>query len=256
MWAALDVKAQEAASQYRYIHFLCEARGPDAGESVDAWVQALQTEIANFASTRVSICAAWCEILDMNTGRQVNRNGAGLYSGRLSALDVQESPGKVMEGPLPAILKLAPDGINEGHILALDQAGFITFRQYVGLSGFYITNGRIAAESISDFRYVELRRPMDKACTLVRNAALRFEHAEIDPANMSVSVRALEAALSEPLDIMVGDGEIAQGRVVIPLDQDVLATSTVRVKIRIVPKAIMRWIELEVGFENPFQNAA
>jgi hypothetical protein len=97
---------------------------------------------------------------------------------------------------------------------------------------------------------------MDKACTLVRNTALRFEHAEIDPTNIEKSLAAMEAQFTAPLDTMVGAGEIAAGRVVIPRDQDVLATSTIRVKVRIVPLAIMRWIELEIGYENPFQAAA
>jgi hypothetical protein len=255
MWAALDAKATDAEGKYRYIHFLAEARGPAAAETVDQWVTALGTEKGSFASTRVSICAGRLEMVDMNTGRVVDRNGAGIYAGRLSAIPVQVSPGKVMEGSLPSVVRLNPAGINDGHILALDEAGFITFRQYIGLSGFYITNGRIAAPVTSDFRYVELRRPMDKACGLVRTAALRFEHAEIDPTNMEKGLAALEAQLSAPLDIMVGAGEIARGRVVIPRDQDVLATSTIRVKVRIVPKAIMRWIEVEIGYENPFQSA-
>ncbi|MTI82742.1 MAG: DUF2586 family protein [Firmicutes bacterium] len=253
MWAAADVKAVEAEGNYCYLHMLCEARGPDDGEDADAWTQALLDEIANFASTRVSICAARGEILDMNTGRQVDRNSAGLYAGRVSSTNVQESPGKVRLGPVSGMLALKPDGLNDGHILALDQAGFITFRQYRGLSGFYITNGRIAAESVSDYQYVEVRRPMDKACMLVRNAALMSEHGEIDPTNLSQSIKPLEADLTQPLDIMASpaNGEIARGRVVIPLDQDILATSTIRSKIRIVPMAIMRWIELEVGYENP-----
>lgn len=253
MWTVLDVKASAAESSYRYIHLLCEARGPDAGETADAWVTALQTEIADFASTRVSVCAGRGEILDMNTGRQVDRNGAGLYAGRVSSTGVQESPGKVRLGPVSGMLALKPDGINNGHILALDQAGYITFRQCVGLSGFYVTNGRIAAESTSDFQYVEVRRPMDRACTLVRNAALNFEHGEIDPTNLAQSLKPLEAALTQPLEIMASpsSGEIARGRVVIPLDQDILATGKITAKIRIVPMAIMRWIELEVGYENP-----
>ncbi len=253
MWAAADVKAAEAEGNYRYIHMLCEARGPDSGEDADAWTQALLDEIANFASTRVSICAGRGEIMDMNTGRQVDRNAAGLYAGRVSSIGVQESPGKVRLGPVPGILALKPDGINDGHILALDQAGFVTFRQYIGLSGFYITNGRIAAESVSDYQYVEVRRPMDRACTLVRNAALKSEHGELDPTNLSQSIKPLEADLTQPLEIMSSPSnkEIARGRVIIPLDQDILATSTIRAKIRIVPMAIMRWIELEVGYENP-----
>lgn len=255
MWAALDTKAATAESNFRFIHFLAEARGLNDAETVDQWVTALLALKASFASSRVSICAGRFEMVDMGTGRQVDRNGAGIYSGRVSSLLVGISPGKVMEGPLPSIVELRPAGINEGHILALDQAGFITFRQYVGLSGFYVTNGRMAAESISDYRFVELRRPMDKACGLVRTAALRYEHAEIDPTNMEKSLAAMEAALTAPLDIMAAPkNEIASGRVVIPRDQDILASSKLRVKVRIVPLGTMREIEIEIGYENPFQS--
>jgi len=256
MWAALNTKAVAAQDKYRYIHFLSEARGPNEGETVDQWVAALLTAKASFASTRVSISAGRIELPDTGTGRLVERNGAGLYAGRVSAIPVQESPGKVMTGPLPAVVRLSPRSISDGHILALDEAGFITFRQYIGLSGFYVTNGRIAAEAISDFRFVELRRVMDKACGLVRTAALRFEHAEVDPINVEKSFAAIEAQLAAPLDTMVGAGEIARGRVVIPRDQDVLATSKLRIKVRLVPLGYLREIEAEIGFENPFRSAA
>ncbi|WP_027364021.1 DUF2586 domain-containing protein [Desulfotruncus alcoholivorax] len=255
MWAALDVKALEAEAKFRFIHFLAEAAAPAEGDTVDQWVADLLAAKASFASTRVSICAGQLELIDMGTGRSVTRNGAGIYSGRVSSIPVQQSPGKVMTGSLPAVIGLRPVGINDGHILALDEAGFITFRQYIGLNGFYVTNGRIAAEVISDFRFVEVRRPMDKACSLVRTAGLRYEHAEIDPLNQDKSLSAIEASLTAPLDIMAGNGEIAGGRVVIPRDQDVLATSTLRVKVRIVPMATMRWLELEIGYENPFQQS-
>jgi hypothetical protein len=255
VWAALDAKASAAADRYRYIHFLAEARGPAGNETVDQWVAALMQDKSGFASTRVSICAGRLEISCSGTGRVIERNGAGLYAGRVSAIPVQQSPGKVMEGPLPGVVDLRPVGINEGHILALDEAGFVTFRRYIGLSGVYVTNGRMAAEPISDFRYVELRRPMDKACGLVRAAALRFEQAEIDPTNLEKSFTALEEQLSAALDTMVAAREIAAGRVVVPRDQDVLATNTVRIKVRIVPMAIMRWIEVEIGYENPFRAA-
>ncbi|MFZ5591414.1 MAG: DUF2586 family protein, partial [Bacillota bacterium] len=140
--------------------------------------------------------------------------------------------------------------LNDAHILALDQARYVTFRQYIGEAGFYVTNGRMMAPETSDFRYVELRRAMDKACSQVRTAALRHEHGEATEAG----IEALEGDLTAPLDIMIGAGEIADGRVIIPKDQDVIATSTLQTKVRIVPVPIMRWIEVEIGFENPYQS--
>ncbi len=248
LWAALAVRVAEAESRFRYIYALVEAAGPSAGQTVDAWVTALLAEAASFADTRVAICAGRLELIDQLTGRQMERNGAGVFMGRVKNLHVQESAGKVIVGPLPGVVGLRPAGINNGHIHALDEAGFITFRQYEGLNGFYITNFRIKAEPISDFQYGELRRVMDKACRLVRIAALRFEHAEATPEGID----ALKAHLQQPLNIMRGDSEITNGRIVIPPNQDILATSRIKVKIRIVPVGIMRWIDLDIGFENPF----
>lgn len=249
-WASFASKAASAESAYRYIHILAEAAGPGAGQTVDQWVQGLLDAAASFSSPRVSVCAALVEVSDFLTGRRVQRNGAGIYAGRVSAVPVQRSPGRVMDGPLPGIISLLPAGLNDGHIAALDEARFVTFRQYVGLSGYYVTNGRMMAEVVSDFRYVELRRVMDKACTLVRAAALAFEQAEATPEGL----QALEAHLTAPLEAMAGAGEIASGRVVIPRDQDILGTSTLRAKVRIVPVAIMRTIEVEIGFENPYRS--
>ncbi|MBE3574541.1 MAG: DUF2586 family protein [Firmicutes bacterium] len=247
MWAAMDTRAKDAETSFRYIHFLMEARGPNAGESVDQWVTALQTAAQTFASTRVSVVAGRAEISDANTGRVVDRNVAGLYSGRIAAIKVSRSPGRVKDGPIPGVVALNPAGINEGHITMLDEARYVTFRQYQGLPGFFVTNGRMMADSTSDFRYVELRRTMDKACREVRLAALGFVQDEGTEAGLSD----MEKRLSEPLDAMVGAGEIAAGRVVIPRDQQIIAGAKLRTKVRIVPIGIMRAIEVEIGFELP-----
>lgn len=248
VWAALATRSLEAENNFRYLHFVAEARGPEAAETVDQWVTALLAMAADFASTRVSIVAARIEIVDDNTGLIIDRSGAGIYTGWLSKLPVQSSPGKVIEGSLPAITKLNPAGINDGHILALDEAGFVTFRQYTGLSGFYITNGRMKSEPISDYRYVETRRTMDKLCRNSRMAALRFEHAEAS----TEGIDALEANIQMVIDQMISDKEITSGKVTIPRDQNILATSKINVTIRVVPVPIMREIAINIGYENPF----
>lgn len=248
VWAALSTRALEAESKYRYISFKAEARGLNEDEDVDEWVAALLAMRTSFASTRVGIVAGRFELVDSNTGRIVDRNGAGIYTGRVAKLPVQSSPGKVIEGPLPGIVKLNPAGINEGHIQALDEAGFITFRQYIGLNGFYITNGRMMAELISDYQFEETRRTMDKICRLCRKAALKFEHSEALPED----IKALEANLQVPINQMIADKEITSGTISIPEGQNILSTSKIKSKIRAVPVGIMREIDLDIGLENPY----
>lgn len=255
VWAALDTRAQEAEDKFRYISFKAEARGPNAEETIDQWVAALLAMRASFASTRVGVCAGRLELVDSKTGLIVDRNGAGIYCGRTSSIKVQESPGKVILGPLSGIVGLNPVGISEGHILSLDEAGFITFRQYDGLSGFYITNGRIMAETISDYQYEELRRPMDKLCRNLRIAALRFEQTEVDPLDPENGFAIMEAWLQSEADLMAAPTvkEISSAKITIPRDQDILSTSKIKVRIRVVPMGIYRTIELEIGYTNPFR---
>ncbi|MDZ4042914.1 MAG: DUF2586 domain-containing protein [Eubacteriales bacterium] len=257
MWAALNVKALEAESKFRYLHILTEARGP-AAETVDAWVNALVTAKASFASTRVAISAGRLRVLDAATGRQADRNGAGIYSGRLSSIRVRTSPAKVETGPLPGVLGLLPEGLDDGHIETLDTQGFITFRQYIGLRGYFVNEGRMSAELTSDYTVVERRRPMDKACHLVRLAFLQAKHAEIDPVpeKLELELRTLENSAEAALGPMIADGDISRATVVIPRDQDILATSKLKVQIRIVPMGTIREFEVNIGYENPFRGGA
>jgi hypothetical protein len=51
---------------------------------------------------------------------------------------------------------------------------------------------------------------------------------------------------------MQTNGEIARGRVVVPPGQDILASRTLRLQVRVVPLGYLREIVLDIGFENPF----
>ena len=248
MWVAMDTMAAEMESKYRYLSISLEARYKNNGETTDAWVAALLEERSQFASTRVQVICQYAEILDTLTGRQMARNVGGTYRGYVSKLKIQQSPGEVAAGSVKGIVKLLPEDMNNAHILALDEGGFVTFRKFIGLNGIYVTNGRMMAEATSDYQQEENRRVMDEACAQVYLAGLRF----VKSGATEKSIKALQAYLQHPLDIMQGEEKIIRGRIVIPSNQDIWATSKIRVKIRIVPVPIMREIEIDIGLENPF----
>ncbi|MGI6542968.1 MAG: DUF2586 domain-containing protein [Limnochordia bacterium] len=252
MWAALAARAEEAFNSFRYIHILAEAKGPGADQTVDQWVSSLLEEAEDVASTRLSICAAFGKVSDIATGRQVVRNLAGLYAGRVSAIGVQQHPGEVALGAMPSVVSLAPEGINAAHISALDDARFITFRTYEGFPGHYVNDGRIMAAPTSDYQQVETRRVVDKAARQVRIAALRFHKGPGTPGGLA----AFQAALQVPLGVMQADGEIMGAQVVIPPGQNILSTGRLKARLRITPVPIMREIEVEIGLDNPFATAA
>lgn len=248
LWTALDVLAKQAEADYRYCYFEADAVYKTAEQTTDEWVQSLIAERSNFASTRVGVHAAFGTVVDMTSGRQAVRNLGGIIRGYVATIKRQESPGAVELGGLSGITNIQPMDLNNAHILALDNAGYTTVRKFIGLNGIYVTNGRLMSEEGSDYGQEENRRVMDRSCDLVRAAALR----KIKSGATVEGIGALEAFLSHSLNTQIGEGEIVKGRVVISEGQDVLATSKLKVKIRIVPVAIMREIEIDIGFENPY----
>lgn len=249
LWAALAAEADVMFNNlFTPIFFVCEARTKTEAETLDAYVEALVTARQSVSSYRLQVVAARAEVSALD-GKVRDTNGAGIVAGIYSKAKVSKSIGEVKEFPLSSVVKLQPEGI-EDHIQTLDEAGFVTFRQYVDLPGFYVTNARMFAAPTSDYQFAEVLRVANKACREVRQQALMYEHAEADPNG----VEAFKAFVQVPLDRMASETvkEIMSGEVVIPEDQDILGTSTIKVKISIVPIPILRNIDIEQRMTNPF----
>lgn len=259
IWAALDALALEAQNVFRYMWFLTETVPP--GDDVDAWVNALLAEKANFSSKRVMVVAAWGEVVDTLTGRLEVQSLAARIGARISRTKPHVSPAWVQLGPLEGVVQLAPfvatpfgkqSRFNNAHALALDTAGFTTVYRLIGRDGWFLVDGRMAAPATSDYKIVQNRRVMDKATTQVRQALLDFVQWHVDPTDLKASLASLLARANTPLRLMQAAGEIARGRVVAPPGQDILASQTLRLQIRIVPLGYLREIVMDIGFENPF----
>lgn len=237
-WAALHALAEEFATEGKFPHVLCEAALPEDEESDAEWIANLADEVESAGSLRrVSVYAGWIEDDDDE------RSGAARYLGHLMARQkVSHSPGRVIDGPVRGVTEFGP--ADEGYIAALDALGFTTMRRYDGLGGVYITNGRMLVDDTSDFRWVEWRRVMDKACREVRLAAIRYLHFGMDDEGL----RALQVQCQAALNRMIAAGECAAGGVEIPEDQDIIGTSTVRVKVRVQPIPTARWLDVEIAF--------
>lgn len=146
---------------------------------------------------------------------------------------------------------MLPLGI-EDYIEILDEAGYTTARQYIGLEGYYISNSRSFALPTSDYVFMENVRTMYKAVREVRKQALYKLHMDIDPSEMETELAAHEKFLEIPLDAMVVDKEISKGNVIIDTNQNILGTSNLKIKVRIVPMGVVRNMEMEFALENPY----
>ena len=253
LWAALATKAEGAEGIYQYLFFIAQARYKNAAEDVDQWVNALTgTERGTVASTRLQVCAGWIEEADAN-GQVDVRGLIGTYCGKLASRKVHEGPDAVRYGGITAATALKPDGINDGHIETLKNAGYVTARQIIGLSGIYITSGQMMSEEGSDYDLVERRRVMDKACRQIRAAQLFYinDAVKIGKDGSPEGIKLLVAQSESPLKIMVTEGEISSGQVTVPEGQNILSTKKLTCKVRIVPLGKLSYIENEIAYSNP-----
>jgi hypothetical protein len=253
LWAALATKAAGAEGLYQYLFFVAQARGPAAGETTDQWVNALAgAERGAVGSTRLQVCAGWIEEADMN-GQTDERGLIGAYCGMLAARNVHQGPDAVKFGGIAAAAALLPEGLNDGHIETLKNAGYVTARQYVGRKGIYITSGQMMSEPGSDYGLVERRRVMDKACRQIYAAQLPYvnDAVKVGKDGSPEGLKMFIAQSENPLNIMKSGGEISDGYVVIPEGQNILSTGKLRVKVRIVPLGKLAYIENEIAYSNP-----
>jgi hypothetical protein len=253
LWAALATKAVGAEGLYQYLFFVAQARGKAADETADQWVNALTgAERGTVGSTRLQVCAGWIEEADVN-GQVDERGLIGAYCGMLAARKVHQGPDAVKFGGITAATAILPEGINDGHIETLKNAGYVTARQYVGRNGIYITSGQMMSEPGSDYDLVERRRVMDKACRLIYAAQLPYvnDAVKVGKDGSPEGLKMFIAQSENPLNIMKADGEISDGYVIIPEGQNILSTSKLKVKVRIVPLGKLAYIENEIAYSNP-----
>ena len=251
--SALAVMAEAAAENYQYLFFVTQARFKKENESLDAWVNALcGAERGSTASSRLQACAAWIEEADIN-GKVDTRGLIGTYCGSLARRRVQDGPDAVKFGGIAAALRIKPDGLNDGHIARLKEAGYVTVRQIAGRRGVFITSGRMMSEEGSDFDVVERRRVMDKACRNLYIAQLPSvnDTVKISRDGTPEGLEMFQAVSKQPFEIMKTNREISDGFVFIPEGQNILADKKLRTKVRIVPLGKMSFIENEIAYKNP-----
>jgi hypothetical protein len=159
----------------------------------------------------------------------------------------------VRYGSVSAATAIKPDGLNDGHIETLKNAGYVTVRKITGLAGIYVTSGQMMCEEGSGCTLVERRRVTGKACRQIRAAQLFYLNGTVgvgadgSPEGLDMFIAQSEG----PLRIMKTNREISDGHVVISPGQNILSTSALRTKIRIVPLGKMSYIENEIAYLNP-----
>jgi len=227
------------------------------GEKEDTWINDLITSWTPFVSDRIAVFAGTADIFSSADGQYNIRNGAWIMSGREALVPISEDLGKVARGPLPFIL--TPDlahnkyGIyhDEDAKPSLDVARFCTLRRFKGLPGFYITNGRTFATPGSDFTYIQYRRVIDRAATLLGIVAKQYINTEVrvnaDGTIYEIDARSIEDRVSSFLYSQLKDNLTALS---IKVDRtiNILSSQNLKITCSIRPFGYAKFISLVIGF--------
>ena len=183
---------------------------------------------------------------------------AGIVAGLYGRVAVNKSIGEtaVISLSEDKVRKLLPEGLETDHIEIMDAAGYLTFRQYDGLEGYYVTNARMMGPEGTDYRYAEDVRVLDKIVRVTRVEALKQLQSDVDLDNLEADLAAKAQFIQAALEKMIENKEISAVTVTIPSDQDILNDETFRIIIRYVPRGKLREIVIDLGMENPVAQAA
>lgn len=227
------------------------------GELEDTWMASLITAFNSFVSNRVSVFAGTADMYSSGNKQYSIRPGSWLMTGREALIPIQEDVAAVARGPLPFIL--TPDltigryGIyhDEQAKPGLDSARFSTLRSFRGLPGFYITNGRTMATPGSDYTYLQNRRVMDQACTLLDTVAKQFINSTIT-ANPNGTIYAIDAGgIEDKVSTYMYAGlkdNVTAISVVVDRTINIVATQRLKITVSIRPFGYAKFIDLVIGF--------
>ena len=252
LWAALSIMQEELLNRYRKpVFFILETYEKEK-ENTTEYISQLEKDRRKVSNYDIQVVPARGFYIGMD-GVTRDINLANIICGLYARASVQESIGRtaaysISEGKLSGLF---PE--DEDDIEALDVAGYLTFRQYDGLAGYYVTNARMMCPEDSDFRYAEDVRVKNKIIRLTRQAALRRLQEDVDTENVDADLAAKAKFITADVEKqMVDKKEIASLSVSVPAGQDILRTETMEMQIRYVPIGKIREIRIDLGMQNPY----
>lgn len=187
----------------------------------------------------------------------------GLLAGKIAACDVQTHIGRVKDGAIKA--EKAFVGAKDASVGAseiLNNKGYITFRTFVGKSGYFFSDDHMATSPTDDYHSICNRRIIDKAYRVTYATLLEKVNDEIpvtDKGTMPISiVHSLQGAVETAIiNNMTAFGNLGTDpedsgdtgvECYIDPEQNVVVSSTLKVSIKVKPYGYAKYIEATLGF--------
>ena len=243
------------------------------GEDEVDWMEAIETDFSDLDAKRLVVCSG-----HYNTPSAYPNSAAGSpvlrrsSSYSLAARQVQIPPqrhaGRVRDGALKNISIDPTNDPTDGFIYhderinpGLDGARFTSLRTRKGLPGFYIVNPNLFAPPGSIFTLLPLGNVMDVACAIVHQVGQQDINSDIrlnkNGTIYENEALAIEARLYGQIKVqMIDNAMISSATVVVNRSTNVLATSTVKIRVTIEARGYILEEDIEIGFLDPFAAGA
>lgn len=194
-------------------------------------------------------------------------NGAamGLFAGKVASAGVQRNIGRVADGPIgPTVMYLGAKKVEDvmDDIATIYDKRYITPRTYVGLSGYYYTDDNLCVKATDDYSQLANRRVIDKAYRIAYNTLLNYMLDEItvntDGTMQNAVLKSWQSTVEQTINSqMTAKGELSADtaagesgcQCLIDPTQNVLATSTINVVLKVRPFGYARQSVVSLGFQ-------
>ena len=255
---SLETYAEDLAALHKFVQIVMAC--PKASVSTATQLRtAFETFASSTSNTRVKVVYPYVELESEATKengqkRVFERSLAWALVAREAAIEISESPAWVGRGKLAGVKLVSSTYLNEAD--TMDDWGFVTVREVIGKTGYFINQDRIMAPVGSDFVYGEYRRIMDVACKTARARGVNYLNGKLlaDPTMgfiTETSARGVEDDIGGALSARLVPDHASSATVVVARDEDILSTQSFSLTTRIVPPAYGRAIEHDIAFINP-----
>ena len=186
----------------------------------------------------------------------------GQTLGRLATCAVNVSIARVRDGSVAATGYLTDGKTPEEDFSLLDalhDAGYIIYRTYIGKNGYYLNDDATCVATTDDYHRLCLTRVIQKALVICYKTYIDeiMDSIEVDPETGRVPqpmCKYYEQLLVRAINTNM-DGEISGFTAYIDPAQDLITTGRLSIQAKIVPTALLKEINVDLSFNNPFNNA-
>lgn len=189
----------------------------------------------------------------------------GLLAGRIAECPVHRSIARVKDGALMVeSIYIDDEDPTIADVETIHDKGYITFRCLTGKSGYFFTDDPLACGISDDYRAIARRRTVDKAYRIMYATMLEYLNDEVPMTNDGYLVPSLvksweQNVVSAIANQMTANGELGTDPndstdkgVLCTIDpqQNIVATSTIKVVAKVKPYGYAKYIDVELGFQT------